>query len=261
MSAMFDPSLYATVPTRTPGASLSLARGLLSAAASEPEPPVAKRLAKVRKAAKRLQVAWVEAGRSNATVSDVRPLDVALDRSWSCLRTRLDGAAQLGDDDHAPRATVLLQTLFPTGLDFLKLPYAEEWAESERRLAMIKRDGLASELEALAGKPYLPAVKKAHTAYGAALGITDKKAATVDAVRVVEPLRALQAAIGSYARTVVGLVDEDDTASVAAAQEQLEPLLRAKRPRASGATEAEAEEPVEAPLPELPAGTAAPAEA
>lgn len=90
----------------------------------------------------------------------------------------------------APRATVLLQTLFPTGLDFLKLPYAEEWAESERRLAMIKRDGLASELEALAGKPYLPAVKKAHTAYGAALGITDKKAATVDAVRVVEPLRA-----------------------------------------------------------------------
>lgn len=128
MAPLFDPNLYATVPTRTPGATLSLAHGLLSAAAPEPEERVRKRLAKLRKGAKLLQVAWVEAGRPMAAVADARPFDVALDRSWSALRSRLDGCVQLGDDDHTPRGEVMMQTLFPTGLDFLKLPYPEEWA-------------------------------------------------------------------------------------------------------------------------------------
>ena len=252
MSPMFDPSLYGTVPTRTPGATLGLARALLSAASSDPDERVAKRLAKLRKGAKLLQVAWVEAGRPTGAVSDPRPFDLVLDRCWSALRSRLEGCVQLGDDDHAPRGARMTTVLFPTGLDFLKLPYAEEWAESERRLQLVKTDGLAGELEELAGAKYLPAIKKAHAAYGAALGITDKKAAPTDGVRVVKPLRELQAAIGAYVRAVVGQVDEDDEESVAATQEQLEPIVRARRPRESGAVVEE--EPIEAPVPEGPVG-------
>lgn len=255
MPPMFDPDLYSTVPTRTPGATLSLVRGLLAAASREPEERVARRIAKLSKAAKLLQAAWVAAGRPTATVADLRPFDVVLDRSWSALRSRLEGAVQLGDDDHAPRAVQMMATLFPTGLDFLKLSYPEEWAESERRLVMIKADGLAQEIEALAGKPYLPSIKKAHAAYGSALGITDKKATTPDPVRVAKPLRELQAAIASYVRAVVGQVEEDDEESVVAAQEQLEPIVRARRPRESGV--AEVEEPVEAPVPEGPTGSKA----
>jgi hypothetical protein len=52
MPPIFDPSLYATVPTRTPAATLSLARGLLAAASSEPDERVAKRITKLRKGAK-----------------------------------------------------------------------------------------------------------------------------------------------------------------------------------------------------------------
>jgi hypothetical protein len=253
MSFPFDPSLYGTVPTRTPGATLSLARGLISAAATKPDAAITRRIAKIRKSAKLLQTAWVEAGRPSASGEDPRPYDVTLDRCWAALRTRLEGCVQLGDDDHAPRAGVMLSTIYPNGLDFLRLSYPEEWAESERRLEMVKKDKLAKELEELAGAPYLPAIKKAHAAYGTVLGITDKKAPAVESVRVAKPLRELQAAIGAYVRAVVGQVEEDDEESVAAAQEQLEPLVRAKRPRGS----AEPEEPIEAPLPEAPAEGAA----
>jgi hypothetical protein len=253
MPPMFDPSLYNTVPTRTPGATLTLARGLLSAAADKPAKVVAGRLVKLREKASLLQLAWVDASRRVPTAESVRPLDVVLDRRWGALRSRLDGCVQLGDDDHAPRAGKLIEVLFPTGLDFVKLPYSEEWAESEKRLTLIETDELAGEIAELAGKPYLPLLRKAHAAYGNALGITDKKAAAPDAARVVEPLRQLQAAIAAYARGVVGLVEEDDHESVEAAQEQLEPIVRARRPQTAGGT-AEVEEPIDAPLPELPEG-------
>lgn len=248
----FDPSLYNTVPTRTPGATLTLARGLLSAASSRPTKMIAARLVKLRERASLLQLSWVDASRPVVTAESVRPFDVVLDRRWGALRSRLDGCAQLGDDDHAPRAGKLNQVLFPTGLDFVKLAYADEWAESEKRLTLIKTDDLDGEIAELAGKKYLPALREAHAAYGIALGITDKKATTPDATRVLEPLRQLQAAIAAYARGVVGLVEEDDAKSVAAAQEQLEPIVRARRPQAAGV--AEVEEPIEAPLPELPKG-------
>lgn len=251
MPPMFDPALYGSVPTRTPRATLGLARALISAAPEEPDAALAKRIAKIRKTAKLLQGAWVDASRPTPATQDVRTIDVALDRRWSALRSRLEGCTQLDDDDHAPRATKLMTTLFPTGLDFLRLPYAEEWAESERRLVLIKTDGFEAELAELAGARYLSAIKEAHVAYGAALGITDKKAAAPDPARVLEPLRELQSAIASYVRAVVGAVDEDDEDSIAAAQEQLEPIVRARRPRAAGAPETE--EPIDAPVPEGPA--------
>src|SRR5690606_32595739 len=165
-----------------------------------------------------------------------------------------EGCVQLGDDD-APRAQHMLDTLFPTGLDFVTLPYAEQWAQSERRLVLVATDGLEDELTELCGECYLPLLQEAHAAYGKALGITKAREAAPEAARVLEPLRELNAAIGSYARGVVGAVDEDDEQAVAAAMQQLEPILRARKVRAPGEAEVGLpEEPIDAPLPELPAG-------
>jgi hypothetical protein len=253
MSPTFDPDLYTTTPSRSAAATLGLARGLISAAPSRPPASLSRRLARLRTHAELLQLCWIDAGRPIDT-TDIRKLDVVLDRRWGALRGRLESCVQLGDDDHAPRAEVLLATLFPTGLDFLKLPYAEEWAQSERRLVLIATDELDDELEDLCGELYLPLLREAHAAYGEALGITKRKDAPAEVARVIEPLKQLKSTIASYARGVIGTMNEDDPESVAATQRQLEPILRARRAAASGeATSEEPADPVEAPLPELPA--------
>ena len=257
MSLSFNPDPYLTTPTRSAAATLSLSRSLISAAPSRPPASQALRLARLRERAELLQLSWVDAGRPVETF-DLRKLDNTLDRRWSALRGRLDACVQLGDDDHAPRAEAMLGTIFPTGLDFLKLPYAEEWAQSERRLALITTDELEDELEALCGEPYLPLLREAHATYGEALGITKRKDSPAEAARVREPLEQLKEAIVSYARGVIGTMNEDDSESVAAAEQQLEPILRARRATASGETTTdEPAEPVEAPLPELPVAVAA----
>ena len=71
---------------------------------------------------------------------------------------------------------------------------------------------------------------------------------------VSDSLSELRASIAGYARLVLGLVDEDDQESVDAAEAALEPILRYRKRRVVSEPEAEAEteEPVEAPLPEVP---------
>jgi hypothetical protein len=252
------PEAYTTVPTRSAAATLGLARALISAV-----PPASQslRLARLRDRAELLQQTWVDAGRPVET-ADLRKLDITLDRRWSALRGRLDACVQLGDDDHTPRAESLLGTLFPTGLDFLELPYSEEWAQSERRLVLVATDELEDELEALCGEPYLPLLQQAHAAYGQALGITKRKDSPAEAARVLEPLKQLKDAIASYARGVLGTMNEDDPESVATAEQQLDPILRARRTIASGEpTPDDPSEPVDTPLPELPTAAAATAAA
>ncbi|MCX4242965.1 hypothetical protein [Paraliomyxa miuraensis] len=249
MPPTFEPSAYTSVPTRNPATTLSLSRTLLAAAPRRPSTTVRKRLVKLRARATEMQAAWVDLSRPVPTVDDLRPFDFVLDRRWSAVRSRLEGCMQLGDDDQAPRAERMVATLFATGLDFLKLPYTEQWAQSERRLAQIETDDLADELEALVGESYLPLLRQAHAAYGKALGITEAREAASEPARVLEPLRALQAAIASYARAVVGEVDEDDEDDVKAVMQQLDPIRRARRTRAAG--EPEPSEPFDVPLPEV----------
>lgn len=123
---------------------------------------------------------------------------------------------------------------------------------------LIDDDELADELHELVGAPFLDALRQRHDDYGRVLGITDAKADEPDAAGVVEPLRRLRSAIGSYVRAVVGLTDEDDPDSVAAITAQLRPLVDARRPRPSNgatdtaASEAVVEEAVDQPLPAAP---------
>ncbi|MCA9709859.1 MAG: hypothetical protein KDK70_28730 [Myxococcales bacterium] len=229
----FDPSRYTTVPSRSPAAMLSLARALLAAADPAPSEVVASRLDRLRAATDELQAAWVEVSRPEVPAENPQPYDLALDRAWGSLRARLAAWEQLDRPPGAGPAQELRALLFPTGLDFLQLPYAEQWAQSERRLALVDADGLAESIDALAGPQFLLAVRQAQADYGRVLGITDAKPAQPDAARVLEPVREVRAAIASYARAVVGLTDEVDDEAVAAMQQQLRPLVDARRPRAA----------------------------
>jgi hypothetical protein len=247
----FDPNEYTTVPARTPAGMMSLARGLLSAAASRPNRTVAARLVKVRERASTLQQAWIDVNRPAPPPEDGRPFDITLDRAWTALRSRLTAWDKLEPEFSSPRAAELDEALFPTGLDFLQLRFRKQWAESDRRLEQIKSDELGEELEQLAGAPFVAAVKQAHQDYGRVLGITHKKADPVDATRVLEPLQALRSAIASYARAVVGLTDEDDDEAVAAMTSQLRPLVESRRSATSAPTQSE-QEIIEQPLPDAP---------
>jgi hypothetical protein len=253
MPFQVDPNQYTSIPARTPAAMLSLFRALVAAAAEIPTPPIVNRLTKMHVKASTLQKAWIDANRPNSG-EGLRIYDIAVDRRWAAVRTRLQPWVDAEDEEYGPRAAELLALLFPTGLDFLNIAYAEQWAEGERRLMMIDQDQLETDLIELAGERFLQRLRQAQIAYGDALGITKKKDIDPDTARVLDSLRALRSEIAGYARLVLGLVDDDDDTSIAAAELQLEPILRYRKPRAEGeADKEEAEEPVEAPLPEPPA--------
>jgi len=256
MPARLDPTPYLTVPTRSAAATLGLAQALLSVAPSRPSASQALHLARLRERAERLQQSWVDVGR-HVVARELRKLDRALDQRWSALRGRLHACVLLGDDELAPRAKPLLGAIFPTGLDFLKLPYIEEWAQSERRLAMIAAEGLEGELGVLCGEPYLARLRGAHEAYGEALGIGGiggSKDAPAEAARVLGPLEELKDAIVGYACGVIGGVSEEDPEGVTLVERVLEPIVRARRAVAPGedvGEEAELEKPERETLPEF----------
>jgi hypothetical protein len=260
-----DPALYLSIPTRTTGATMSLARALLGAAPAKPDPSVAKRLQQIHAKASALQTVWIAANRPNAGEGNRRASDLALDRSWGAVQSRLLDWIDIGkrnpDDDEAERAAALIALLLPTGLDFLKLPYDEQWPESERRIVLIDTDKLGSELDDLVDARIIKGLRSAHDDYGRVLGITQAKPDT-DAGRVVDAIRELRTEMVGLARLVLGLADESDPAAVAAAETQLGPILRYRKVRAPGEADTSggtlgnesgvANEPIDAPLPNPP---------
>lgn len=94
-------------------------------------------------------------------------------------------------------------------LEFLKLPYTRQHAESDRRIELIDERELADEIDRLVGDRFLPALRAAHQACGDALGISKAVPLPAVAVLVVEPLRALTEALGRYALQLVALAHND----------------------------------------------------
>ncbi|WP_394843654.1 hypothetical protein LZC95_42225 [Pendulispora brunnea] len=257
MAGEFDPTLYATLPTRSVASTLSFARALLEAAPRRQGAAQQKALGKVRDAAVALQAMWNEPHTAPSPVA-VRAFDTALDVAWRALYVRLNAYGALPVDRHpgARRALDLVATLFPKGLGFLTLPYSEEWAESDKQLTTIAQQKFAHDLDALCGPEFLPNVKIAHDAYGKALGITHPIEAGTAAIAVADPLRALQNAIAAYARRTLGEVDEDEPHTVTTAQAALRPYedfrnLATRRGKPDES--ADSEEPIHAPIPQAPA--------
>jgi hypothetical protein len=223
MSDDFDPTPYVRPPIVDVPAAVGLSVALLRAAPSPCSAEVRRAARRLRAATIALQQAWA-ASEQKAPRPDKRPADTALDNAWSALFGRLESYARL-PIDRAPQAewaAELLAELFPDGLSFLKMPYASEWAESERRLAQIEQKKLAPALEALAGSDFLLVVRAAHATYGEVLGMTKRQAVAPSSVSLSEPLREVTRALASYALKVCAMAD--DAESIAAVRRALRPI-------------------------------------
>jgi hypothetical protein len=213
---------------------------------------------KVRKDTVALQLAWGKSG-LGTTTRDRRKSDIRIDNAWGILLDRLESYSRLpvGQYPRAARARELLDTISPNDREWLKLTYEAEWAESDKRLGWIEKQGLAKDINELAGPEFLSEVKAAHAEYGVALGVT-VPAPELLGVNLAEPLQSLARSIGKYTLAVVTMAG-DDAASLAVVRKALRPIddLRegqARRARAGGAAvDPEPEVPVSptTPIPEV----------
>ena len=216
-----------------------------------PAPALAERLAAIHGAGKQLQAAWTAATQASGPSETPRTFDRRLDRAWSIIHDRAQHWVEIEHPQQAERAASILARVFPTGLDFLGLAFADEWAESEKRLTTIADAGLDAALGELVGGTFVEHLKAAHADYGEILGITAKKEESAPA-RVLESINDLRAAMSDYAMLTIGLTRRSDPDAVAASEAALEPILRFRTPR--GQAEDTSEAPSE-PLPEPPSGS------
>lgn len=234
----FDPSVY----TRSPKLDVpsAIALGIRLLAAVPKQPPLA-----VRKAAKSLhqkiitlQSTWKARDRMEKRF-DARPVDVMADNAMSRLFGRLEDYAGLPSELYplAERAQILLGTLFPEGLAFLKSDYASQWAETQKRLERIQEENLATDIDKIAGPEFLSEVRRIHKMYGDAIGITKPRAdATLPNLAV--PLRNVGTAMTLHALQLVAVVMDEESSPEArlAARDALRPFdeYRASAARRDG---------------------------
>jgi hypothetical protein len=206
----FDWQPYTRTPILDVPSAVALGHALLSAV-PKPAPDAVKSTARnMRRDVGALQKAW--ASQPADKREDPRPLDTRFDGAWSALRDRLSAATSLTAEDHstdAERAAELLQSLFPTGADFLKLPYAKQWAESDKRIRIVRDQGLQPDIERLAGAAYWKQVETLHQAYGDVLGITRDRQPAPAPTNLLDPLRDAQRSIGNYVLQVAAAASHD----------------------------------------------------
>jgi hypothetical protein len=232
--AEFDPTAYWTIPLLDTASTITLGTKLLRAAPKPLPRELQRPIKQVRATLLDLQTAFAAQAASASPGADKRKADAALDNAWSGLHKRLTAWTHLPADAYPERAeaTRLLDTLFADGLSFLSVSYEAEWAESDRRLRQIEGERLGSTLERLAGGPFVAEVRRAHAAYGDALGVTGAPRPKPAPVDVATPFNELRAAIRTYVRKAVGLVDDDDGGqSAELVQRALAPLDEAKAKR------------------------------
>jgi len=207
MSDDFDPTPYLRPPMIDVASGVALGVALLSAMPRSAPDGVRKAATKLRMATVGLQDAWSWSERS-ATPGEKRMADIAIDNAWSSLHSRLTAYATLPQTrwPRSPRAAEIVSVVFPDGLAFLSLPYADEWAEGERRLQRINEGGLAPDIDELAGVEFLAEVRQAQARYGEVLALAKPEAAK-PGPDLTDPLRALGRAVGAYALQVIAMAD------------------------------------------------------
>lgn len=255
MSDDFDVTPYVRPPILDVPSGVALGVALLSAVPKPAPDNVKKAAKKVHHDTLALQAAWAKSDAAPAA-PDKRQADMRIDNAWAILLDRLEAYASLpvADFPKAARARELIDIISPNDREWLKAPYQAEWAESQKRLQKIEDAILEADVEALAGPEFLLEVRRAHKAYGVALGVT-RPAEEAPAVNLADPLRALSRSIARYGVAVASLVD-DDPATLAAVRKALRPiddLREAQARRSSGGGDAPATPPATptTPVPEV----------
>jgi hypothetical protein len=254
----FDPSPYVRAPMIDVPSGVALGVALLTALPKPTPDNVLNAANKVRQETVALQLAWAKTD-SGGAPPDRRKSDMRIDNAWAILLDRLEAYSLLpvAAFSRAPRARELTDILSPNDREWLNYAYEAEWAESNKRLKRIEDEGLAKDIDELAGPEFLAEVRHAHDEYGVAVGVT-QPAHDKPEVNLAEPLRALARSIGRYGIAVAGMIN-DDPESVAVVRRALRPIDsfregQARRTRAgSAAVEAAPEAPASptTPVPEV----------
>jgi hypothetical protein len=237
-----DPEPYVRSPRLAVDSGLSLAKKLMRVVPSKPSAGVQQGAKLLAQSVTTLETAWQKSGKARP-LRNARPADLRLDRAWAAVHARLTAWTIFPSDDPDHETSKALgDRLFPTGLDFLRLPFLAEHAQSERRVKIIGNESLRADLDHLVGEVFMDELFAAHAAYGDALGITKATVAITPEPAIDEPLRMLSQAIVAYALQVVAF---------AALPGNLEEARRALQPidefraaagrRASSGTQAEDE--------------------
>lgn len=257
--ADFDPSLYVRAPIISLASGLTLGRALLSAQPSGLPASVKKASDGLRAAVDQAEASWVARQRASTGSSDInsRQVDQLSDQAWAALRGRAESYALLPSDEFplAERAGQILQLLFPDGLSFLKLTYAEQAANTSALLRRIDEDGLQRELDAICGPEFLRHVRKLQPRYDAMVQAQlSQRDAGPD---LASQVRAIARAIVTYATRVAATVEDDDPKTLSRAREALRPLDQFR----SQTTDARKKpDPEPEPSPDAPPAPASPAE-
>lgn len=157
----------------------------------------------LRDAAEALRVGW-EASVRGTMMQDhgasARRADHDEDAVWIALFHWLKGWATLPPAlmPEAANAHQALEALFAEGVSFTELTYALEWAEADRRMAMLDTDGYAELIERLGGSALLEALHTAHAAYEETLGVARQRLAGPDDEPLAPFLDQVRSALGQY---------------------------------------------------------------
>lgn len=158
--------------------------------------------------------------------SEKRKADGVMDNAVAALDEFLGAWARFaGTLAKGQIAASVRQTLFPDSTGFLRLSYNEEWVQVDRRLQLVKREGLDKQLDLLGAAEILTQVEEAHAAYGKALGLTAVPEPPTETVALNEPLTELSSALRLYVIKVTAYADEADPETVALSERLLRPLV------------------------------------
>lgn len=198
-----DPEPYVRPPRLAVDSGLSLAKKLMRVVPSKPTPGVQQGATLLAQSVTALESAWHGSGKARPR-RNARPADLRLDRAWAAVHARLTAWTifPVDDPDHET-STAIAERLFPTGLEFLRLPFLAEHAQSERRVQIIESEALREDLDHLVGEVFMDELLAAHAAYGEALGITKAGETAAPEPTLDDPLRRLSQAIAAYSLQVV----------------------------------------------------------
>lgn len=253
----FDPSEYVRPPVLNIASAISLGQTLVKRCPADAPAAVKKAQKALAEAAQAALAAWTERQRSAAaapalTAEQRRQLDITTDQGWGALRQNLESHALLpaGRSKKSARAQQLLQKLFPEGLSFLTWRYAEQLAAMTALLKRIDEDGLAKEIDAVAGSEFLANIRQNQADYRAMI---QSQAAVATDVSLGDAVRAVGEAVVDYAIAVCATVERRNLESIRWAKDLLQPIdqLREQQ-RQGGGAEPAAPTPEPSPAPTPP---------
>jgi len=212
-----------TLPTLNTASAIALGQELLTANKAHTGLPqlIAARAAALEKAHSALCQALSNKPQ-DADPKRTRTTDHAEDLAFSALHDWLYAWCKLPTPE-ADQARTIYAVLFPDGLKFTRLPYKQEWAEAEAKLARITSDAYDTEIQKLGGKPLLDQLRATHKEYGESLGITLGNP-DPSTTKIRETLVAFNRYLKAYVVAVTAHTDPDDPTSAALADELLSPL-------------------------------------